>query len=81
MFSLSVVPLPSLQMGILNDRAGDEVPTKVLLAEAKLTAFVTIGLSPAFAGIRVVAQLSTVVDVGLMDRSPRSFLHYSSQLT
>lgn len=44
MFSLSVVQLPRLQMGILNDGAGDEVPTKVLLAEATLTAFV-IGLS------------------------------------
>lgn len=74
-------------MGILNDGAGDEVPTKVLLAEATLTAFVIIGLSPAFTAIRVglsskgVAQLSTVVDVGLMDRSPRNFLHCSSQPT
>lgn len=52
-FSLSVVPLSSLQTGILNDGAGDEVPTKVLLAEVTLTAFVIIGLSPAFAAIRV----------------------------
>lgn len=48
-----MVPLPSLQMGILNDGAGDEVPTKVLLAEATLPAFVIIGPSPAFAAIRV----------------------------
>lgn len=53
MFSLSVVQLPRLQMGILNDGAGDEVPAKVLLAEATLTAFVIIGLSPAFTAIRV----------------------------
>lgn len=65
-FSLSVVQWPSPLMGILNSRAGNEVPTKVPLAEVTLAAFVTTGLSPTLAAIGVgmssqgVAQSSTV---------------------